>query len=319
MHPQYPDNLEQVLNKIGIIVRRVFGEHATVTPFGSSVIPGFWRPGSDLDVTVDPISNGPLSRIIDRVDDAGKRKCLQRMFAEVSSLVPSWNVQAILGARVPIIKVVEPSTGMRVDISIQNDLPIYRSKLLSAYALIDSRFAQLAVALKAWAKAKGIGDARNHTLSSYCSNLLLLFYLQKGVKPPILPCLQAPTITLKADALRRALRQGRARTVTIPEPTLVDGRNVSFHEHTHLVGWGSDNQTPIKDLLRGFFKFYAFQHVLTESPVSVSGQRPQFFKHRSPFAVVDPFDSSDNCARSITVGSGRRVMQLITQVANCTT
>lgn len=49
----------------------------------------------------------------------------------------------------------------------------------------------LCVAVRGWAKAEGILDARRKTFNSYTLNLLVLHYLVHAVEPPVLPDLQA--------------------------------------------------------------------------------------------------------------------------------
>ena len=46
-------------------------------------------------------------------------------------------VQTISRAKVPIVKFVDPRSGLNVDISINNTLALYNTKLLSTYANLD--------------------------------------------------------------------------------------------------------------------------------------------------------------------------------------
>ena len=48
----------------------------------------------------------------------------------------------------------------------------------------------MVLAVKKWAQDADINDASDHTLSSYSLTLMVIFYLQAGVSPPVLPCLQ---------------------------------------------------------------------------------------------------------------------------------
>ena len=47
------------------------------------------------------------------------------------------------------------------------------------------------ITIKSWAKAAGINDAKEQTLSSYTLTLMVLHFLQAGTRPPVLPSLQA--------------------------------------------------------------------------------------------------------------------------------
>ena len=48
----------------------------------------------------------------------------------------------------------------------------------------------LVLAIKKWAKNNNINEASLQTLSSYTLCLMVIHYLQCGVSPPVLPCLQ---------------------------------------------------------------------------------------------------------------------------------
>ena len=62
--------------------------------------------------------------------------------------------------------------------------------LLYCYSQLDRRVRPLVVAVKKWARHSDINDASDNTLSSYALTLMVVFFLQSGVSPPILPCLQ---------------------------------------------------------------------------------------------------------------------------------
>ena len=53
------------------------------------------------------------------------------------------------------------------DLSVQNDLPVYKSQLFKDYSSIDSRFRPLIMLVKAWAKARGINSAPQVLLFYY--------------------------------------------------------------------------------------------------------------------------------------------------------
>lgn len=83
-------------------------------------------------------------------------------------------------------------------------------------------------------------------------------------------------------------------------------QNLKIHHHSFedLVGWGSDNESTDEELLQGFFRFYTEKFNLFRDLVCVqlgkqaigqSGRRDR----KEFFCVMDPFDSRDNCARSV--------------------
>ena len=75
--------------------------------------------------------------------------------------------------------------------SVNNPVCIRNTNLLYVYSQMDWRVRPLVVAVKAWAKAQGINEARNLTMSSYLLSLMVVHFLQCGVEgPPVLPSLQ---------------------------------------------------------------------------------------------------------------------------------
>ncbi|XP_044503320.1 UTP:RNA uridylyltransferase 1-like isoform X2 [Mangifera indica] len=99
------------------------------------------------------------------------------------------NVQALTRARVPIVKLMDPVTGISCDICINNLLAVVNTKLLQDYAQIDVRLRQLAFIVKHWAKSRGVNETYHGTLSSYAYVLMCIHFLQQR-RPAILPCLQ---------------------------------------------------------------------------------------------------------------------------------
>ncbi|KAH7719048.1 PAP/25A associated domain containing protein [Aphelenchoides avenae] len=77
-----------------------------------------------------------------------------------------------------------------VDVSIFGSLSVYKAYLLNHYCKIDARFLMLCLVVKQWAAANGIRDAKHRTFNSYTLVLLVLHFLQCGVKPAVLPSLQ---------------------------------------------------------------------------------------------------------------------------------
>ncbi|KAL0339384.1 UNVERIFIED_CONTAM: UTP:RNA uridylyltransferase 1 [Sesamum angustifolium] len=136
---------------------------------------GFSR--SDIDVCLT-IENGNID----------KREVLLKM-ADMLQLDNLQNVQALIHARVPIVKLMDPVTGISCDICVNNLLAIINTKLLQDYAQIDVRLRQLAFIVKYWAKSRGVNETYRGTLSSYAYVLMCIHFLQQR-RPAILPCLQ---------------------------------------------------------------------------------------------------------------------------------
>ncbi|ESN97430.1 hypothetical protein HELRODRAFT_178225 [Helobdella robusta] len=66
----------------------------------------------------------------------------------------------------------------------------HNTRLLWTYSEIDERVKPLVYAMKRMAKSCQIDDASKGRLSSYAYTLMVIFFLQRGVHPPVLPVLQ---------------------------------------------------------------------------------------------------------------------------------
>ncbi|KAJ1448914.1 hypothetical protein M885DRAFT_415123, partial [Pelagophyceae sp. CCMP2097] len=81
-------------------------------------------------------------------------------------------------ARVPVVKCTDSSTGLAMDVTVNNLLGVENSQLVGAYAAIDDRARMLLFLVKCWAKANGVGDAAAGTPSSYAHAILAVATLQ---------------------------------------------------------------------------------------------------------------------------------------------
>ncbi|KAG6487921.1 hypothetical protein ZIOFF_056659 [Zingiber officinale] len=94
--------------------------------------------------------------------------------AEVKKMVALTSIsssKALTRARVPIVKLMDPVTGLSCDICVNNLLAVVNTKLLKDYAQIDERLRQLAFIVKHWATSRRVNETYQGTLSSYASNL----------------------------------------------------------------------------------------------------------------------------------------------------
>jgi hypothetical protein len=80
-------------------------------------------------------------------------------------------------ARVPVVKFTYAPTGTSCDVTINNMLPLENTRLLAAYCRADARLRSLALAVKAWAKARGVNDTYRHEMicggGAACKHLCL--------------------------------------------------------------------------------------------------------------------------------------------------
>ncbi len=104
--------------------------------------------------------------------------------------VPNIGGNELIMAKVPILKFKEIAHNLDVDINVNNAVGLRNTQLLYGYAQCDWRVRPLILVVKLWANFQGINDAKLMTLSSYSLSLMVIHYLQHGVTPAVLPCLQ---------------------------------------------------------------------------------------------------------------------------------
>ena len=76
------------------------------------------------------------------------------------------------------------SEGTDFDLSVNNILPIFNTRLIQAYVDLDPRMATLVKGVKLWVKGKGLSGAQLGHLSSYALTLMAIYYAQnKGTLP----------------------------------------------------------------------------------------------------------------------------------------
>ena len=95
------------------------------------------------------------------------KKKLCRCIVLFCILILISSLQALTNARVPIVKMMDPKTGIACDICINNLFAVANTKLLKDYAQIDDRLHQLAFIVKHWARSRAINETYRGTLSSY--------------------------------------------------------------------------------------------------------------------------------------------------------
>ena len=121
----------------------------------------------------------------------------------------------------------------KVDLSVNNPTAARNTHLLYCYSQLDYRVRPLVLAVKLWAKKNNINEARFQTLSSYTLSLMMIHYLQTGVSPPVLPCLQ--------------------RT----HSNIFNPNSDIFNLPYNVPQYKSDNKDSIGKLFVGFFQYFS--------------------------------------------------------------
>ncbi|KAH9377765.1 hypothetical protein HPB48_012180 [Haemaphysalis longicornis] len=210
----------------------------------------------------------------------------------------------LIQAKVPILRFRDsPSGGVEVDLNVNNAVGLRNTHLLQCYARLDPRVGPLALAVKAWARAHGINDAKNGTLSSYSVALMIVQYLQYGCKPPVLPCLQ------KMQPV--SVRPFPAWAIGKETVSVATGTCGLLRLGEDPPQWRSENSQSLGALFAGFVDFYANRFSFSRSVVCVRLGEPlsrsQAQAHHVPgcgrtqwkyVCIEEPFDQT-NTARSV--------------------
>ncbi|XP_076929972.1 UTP:RNA uridylyltransferase 1-like [Bidens hawaiensis] len=220
-------------------------------------------------------------------DDVDKAEILLKL-ADILKSDNLENVQALTRARVPIVKLMDPATGISCDICVNNLLAVINTKLLRDYSKIDPRLRQLAFIVKHWAKSRGVNETYQGTLSSYAYVLMCIHFLQQRT-PSILPCLQGMETTYKVN---------------------VDDVECSYFDQVEkLQGFGSRNGESIAQLVWAFFNYWAYRHDYTNDVISIrmgcliSKREKDWTRRigndRHLICIEDPFEVSHDLGRVV--------------------
>lgn len=223
------------------------------------------------------------------IEDANMDK--SEVLLKLADMLQSDNlqdVQALTRARVPIVKLMDPETGISCDICVNNVLAVVNTKLLRDYAHIDVRLRQLAFIVKHWAKLRGVNVTYQGTLSSYAYVLMCIHFLQQR-RPAILPCLQGmqPTYSVTVDNIECAY----------------------FDKVEKLCGFGSHNGESLARLVWAFFNYWAYCHDYANDVISVRtgsmlSKRAKDWTRRIGndrhlICIEDPFEVSHDLGRVV--------------------
>lgn len=182
--PSDYDHRRDLIRDFNVIAKEIYGKSncPVVEEFGSFLMDIF-NAGSDLDLSINfsgTVVEFPRAKKIMVLKNFAKRL---HTFQRKGRFT---NLQRILTARVPIVKVVDCGTGIECDISVENRDGIVKSRIVHMICSIDERFQKLSFLMKAWAKEHDINSSKDRTLNSLSITLLVAFHLQTR-DPPILP------------------------------------------------------------------------------------------------------------------------------------
>ncbi|XP_015791509.1 poly(A) RNA polymerase, mitochondrial [Tetranychus urticae] len=214
-----------------------------VYPFGSSVN-GFGWNQSDIDLFLTPETlkspkdnaYGLTSASSQNIagDNNDTKRVLQMLHGIINEFVPAVkDVNAILMARVPIIKFDSIASGLNVDLSFfldSRDSGIDIAHVLYEYSRLDVRVVKLMIFVKLWAMQQGITrSAPGVWINSFGLMMLVVHFLQVR-SPPLLPPISHLNV-------------------------IYDPYQASVTKQTNDLCY--DYKTPFMTLLKEFFDHYA--------------------------------------------------------------
>ncbi|BFG22726.1 hypothetical protein CerSpe_090000 [Prunus speciosa] len=266
---------------------------ATVEPFGSFVSDLFTRWG-DLDVSIE-FSNGSF------VSPYGKKQ-KQRLLGEVMRAMRQkggWRrYQLIPNARVPILKVESNLQNVSCDISIDNLKCQMKSRLLFWISEIDTRFRDMVLLVKEWAKTHNINNPKFGTFNSYSLTLLVVFHFQTCA-PAIFP----PLKDIYPGNLIDDLKGLRADTERHIEETCAT--NIRRLQSYNLR---AENRSSLSELFISFLgKFSDISLKASELGICTYTGQWQAIKSNMRWLpqtyalfIEDPFEQPENSARAVS-------------------
>jgi hypothetical protein len=256
---------------------------AVLVTFGSSVT-GFGTVESDMDLDIVwPYSTQSPCRP-DQILRKLARALMRNGYPQI---------QMILGARVPIIKVTDTLTGVRCDVAHLNRHSDCTSLLLNDYSRCDARVAPLVMAIKHWSRRRSLGDTLKGGLNSFGLTLMAIQFLQT-LQPPVVPNFQ------NSDSRKRFMTDAASP---------VEGKRAAL---TRDAPTGNDDRS-VGALLVGFFRCFAKGGYFAPATMAVSVRCGQFTQRAdaavallcsprdkaAPLCIEDPFQPSNNVARNL--------------------
>ncbi|KAL4440632.1 hypothetical protein ABPG75_003633 [Micractinium tetrahymenae] len=287
-------------------------------PYGSFVS-GLYTPTGDLDLSIEGHATwqdeaGRVQRVtVDGMERNMKVKFLRALASRIQAKrVCLGQVERILHARMPILK-FRDSSGLDFDVGIGGSQALFKSAVLGLLAQYEWRFGALVRLVKLWARHYGTNDSTNGTLNSFALTLLVMFHLQTR-SPAVLP----PLCQLfgQGPGAARPMQEG-----AFPDWTLL---TAACERLSHMSRQGGPspagaNSETLLELLASFFALYegllrggwavpkgadadALRGVLRRVRVDTWAGRLRYEcwdKEGYCCSVEDPFDSTDNCARTV--------------------
>ncbi|XP_075217999.1 poly(A) RNA polymerase gld-2 homolog A-like [Lycorma delicatula] len=149
-----------------------------------STLSGLSDSNTDLNLYVKAPSRTGIPEHFDNLFHLTNMQSIFKSMKDIEGL-------RIIETVIPSLKLtVLNGLPVMVDITCNNSIALANSALLYGYTRCDWRLKPLYNIIKLWARHHSLTGKVIAMISGYTLQLLLIFFLQCGVSPPVLPCLQ---------------------------------------------------------------------------------------------------------------------------------
>ena len=294
------EKLKQVLNKYTEIIKEACDKYDVIediSPYGSFTNT-FLEEEGDIDICIVPKRPWFECRTYaNKIMNKIKKKKVGRvtLFHKSKSFF--------------LISVFDKETKSELDITIHNKLPIVNSELIKLYSQYDQRFHIMGIYIKHWSKLNKVHGASVQFLSSYSLIIMLIHFLQKIVKPSVLPNLQK--IPINDDFSKPEYKTtnysyyfGKQKKET----------NIHFEKnkdkvekYMNFINKGEKNTESVGNLLLKFFEYYAYYY---DKNIKISinknlEESKKKSKDHLAFSIEDPFESNHNPGKYMKINNNK--------------
>jgi len=297
----YPEGVSSVIACLQRATACVQGSR--IFAFGSAVN-GFGDSTSDIDLVLH--ASRPELKEGLNLGRVSQRDLAPRTLAYLQSRLRRVGIsihEKVLHARVPILKL--SIRGMDCDLSVNNLLPVFNTRLLKSYATADDRVVEITSKLKAWAKEQDLHGASHGHLSSYSFTLMVIFYMQIR---KALPCLQQKSsgkpIWYHEDSKKWNVAMDIVASSDKSDVTVSFSDFATFY--TEEFTWG----THVVSVRTGKLDEVSSYPDLKRLPRSSLANEAEELLH-----IEDPFDTARNLNCVLSSGSSRKLLHALRNLA----
>ncbi|MCO5587779.1 hypothetical protein L7F22_041731 [Adiantum nelumboides] len=284
---------------------------ATLSTFGSFESNLYTR-WADLDLSLELPDR---STLVQPISKKVKVRVLNALSRTLTRKGEARKVQFIPHARVPLITFEDSQHCISCDVSVENDTAIVKSRTMRWLCEVDSRCRDLILLVKFWAKAHDINDPKLGTFNSFALCLLVIFHLQTR-SPPLLPPLKSVLI----EDIGKRLKGCENLTEEVSKGC--------WEKIQPFIGnnFGTQNKSTVAELFASFINQFSSVKELWSQGLAVCtfngawGDRSstcgKWRNKRYMIAIEDPFDRTENCARSVHQKTFDLIVRVFTSTAD---